>query len=331
MSDRYLVLSVLSIDEQAELAIRLCDFFSPLNERKLRKELNLPINPKTIHPLILANFFQYWKNRGVDLFPKMQRIKELILLLKQKNVLQSSGGTDLNETFFFMKLLTEREKKGTLWLGTVLGCSYIGNEIEKDIVYIEGTTPAGDISVGTGTLIESGVILTCAHVVDDMKAEHVIIRGEKYIIKSSKSHDIADVALVYIDENVEVNSKDLVLRESAMLEPVVIAGYPTIPRSLAPCFTLQRGEISGHLQETMDKYPMDLFSAIARPGNSGGPVLSEDGCIVGIVTRSLERQQEDADSMAVFPFFASVPSNEIRKCVLELSSGAINVKWEDYA
>ena len=60
-------------------------------------------------------------------------------------------------------------------------------------------------------------------------------------------------------------------------------------------------------------------------------MLSEDGCIVGIVTRSLERQQEEADSMTVFPFFASVPSSEIRKCVFELTLGEINVKWEDYA
>lgn len=331
MSDRYSVLSNLTIDDQARLILSLCEFFHPVNEEKIREELQLPKTPGTILPLETGDFFQYMNNKGHDLWPKAQRIQELIELMKQRIILNSCGGSGLKETLFFARELTKREAKGRLWLGRVLGCSYIGNEIQKDIVYIEGRTTAGDISVGTGTLIENGIILTCAHVVDDMKVDHVIIRGEKKEIKGSASHKSVDVALILLKDRTEVQSKDLAFRDSALLEPVVIAGYPTIPRSLGPCYTLQKGEISGHLQETMDRYPMDLFSAIARPGNSGGPVLAEDGCIVGIVTRSLERQQEESDAMSVFPFFASVPSHVVHRCVLELSEGSIDIKWENYA
>lgn len=330
MSDRYSVLSELTIEERADLAVSLCYFFNPRSEKKIRKELGLPIDSKAIKPLSIGNFFRYMERQGKDFNPKMQRIRELIEVLKQKSILQSQGGGLLQESFYFMRELTKRESKGSLWLGTVLGCSYVGNEIKKDIVYIEGTTPSGDIAVGTGTLIEDGLILTCAHVVDDMKVDHVIIRGEKHSIKSTESHDVVDVALIYIEEKNQVQSKDLAFRNSILLEPVVIAGYPKVPRSLTPCYTLQKGEISGHLPKTIDKYPMDLFSAIARPGNSGGPVLSQDGCILGIVTRSLERQKEESDSMAVFPFFASVPAKEIRKCIRKLTLEAIDIKWEDY-
>lgn len=164
-----------------------------------------------------------------------------------------------------------------------------------------------------------------------MEVDHVIIRGKKYDIQKTLSHDVVDVALIYVGEYVEVQSKDLAFRDAMLLEPLVIAGYPTVPRSLKPCYTLQKGEISGHLRETIDKYPMDLFSAIARPGNSGGPLVSQDGCIIGMVARSLERQQEESDSMAVFPYFASVPASEIRKSILELTSNSIDIKWENYA
>ena len=328
MSSRYSKLSGLSIEEQVQFSVALCEFFAPLNEKNMRKELSLPINEKVIKPLQIVNFFTFMENSGHDLWPKMQRIQELIEILKQKYILQSRGGVDIKESFIFMKELTIREKKGLLWLGAVLGKQYIGYQIEKDIVYIEGITSKGDISVGTGILISNRYILTCAHVVDDMKVSHVVIRKNKYTIKKTYSHEIVDVGVIYLNIEVEMMVKDLAFRESKLLEEIVIAGYPTIPRSLAPCYTLQTGEISGHISETMDKYPMDLFSAIARPGNSGGPVLGIDGCITGIVTRSLERQQEESDAMAVIPFFASVPSSEIYKCVKELISYEVN--WESY-
>lgn len=330
MNSRYSSLSNLSINEQADITIRLCNFFAVLNAKKLREELGLPIKEKVIEPLTLVDFLNYMKTDGLDLWPKMQRIQELVEKLKQRNVLQYRGGVDLNSGFFFMRELTEREKKGRLWLGSILGSAYVGHEIEKDIVYIEGTTPKGDISVGTGTLITDGVILTCAHVVDDMKVDYVKIRGQRFNIKDARSHEIVDVGLIFLNETIEPLSKDMAFRDSKLLEPIVIAGYPTIPRSLAPCYTLQTGEISGQIKNTMDSYPMDLFSAIARPGNSGGPVLGMDGCITGIVTRSLERQQEESDAMAVLPFFASVPASEIGRCIGEITDGGIDVPWENY-
>lgn len=330
MRARYSSLSNLSIDEQTNITIKLCDFFSVLNARKIREEMGLPVKENVIEPLQLIDFMNHMKEHYLDLMPKMQRIQELVDKLKNNNVLQYRGGLDLNSSFFFMRELTEREKKGRLWLGSVLGSAYIGHEIEKDIAYIEGTTPKGDVAVGTGTLIKDGLILTCAHVVDDMRVDYVKIRGENYSIKSVLSHKVVDVGLIFLNENIEPFSKDIAFRNSRLLEPIVILGYPTIPRSLSPCYTLQTGEISGHIESTMDSYPMDLFSAIARPGNSGGPVLGMDGCITGIVTRSLERYKEESDAMAVLPFFASVPASEIGRCIGEITDGRIDVPWERY-
>lgn len=331
MKKRYSSLTSLSIAEQSRLCIDLCGFFAVLNARKNRESLELPVKDGVIESLKVGDFFKFMKVNGVDLWPKMQRVQELIEKLRQQNVLQYRGGVDLNASFFFQREFTEREKKGNLWLGGVLGGSYIGHEIEKDIAYIEGVTPKGDISVGTGTLISDGIVLTCAHVIDDMQVDHVIIRGDRHTVADTLSHKVVDVGLITLEESVKVESKDIAFRNSKILEPIVISGYPTIPRSLAPCYTLQSGEISGHITKTMDSYPMDLFSAIARPGNSGGPVLGLDGCITGIVTRSLERHPEESDAMAVLPFFASVPSSEIQRCVTELTGDGVEIFWEDYA
>ena len=59
-----------------------------------------------------------------------------------------------------------------------------------------------------------------------------------------------------------------------------------------------------------------LFSAIARPGNSGGPVVSEKGRILGIVSQEVRTDSQNA----TFPFFVAVPTKEITKALKELDS-----------
>jgi hypothetical protein len=64
--------------------------------------------------------------------------------------------------------LTTSAKKGTLWLGTALGPESIGPAAAKGIALIIGKTKNGTISRGTGILFLPRIILTCAHVLDDM-------------------------------------------------------------------------------------------------------------------------------------------------------------------
>lgn len=332
MADRYSQLSSFTIDEQARISIMLCEFFSPLKENKIRKELNLTIAKGKIVPLTLFDFFEYWKEKGCDLWPRLQRVQEILSKLVNASIIKAYGGIDINGRFLFFRELSKRESLGRLWLGNILGSSFIGNEIKKDIAYIEGVTPKGDISVGTGILISRNTVLTCAHVVDDMKVKEFITVGTKQVeIKDTISHETIDVGLVNLNKNIDIQLPDLAFRNSSLLEPIVIAGFPSVPRSLNPCYTLQSGEISGHLSKTMDHYPMDLFSAIARPGNSGGPVVGLDGCILGIVTRSLERKREEADAMSTLPFFAAVPANIISQAIDEISDSTVKLKWENYA
>jgi len=330
--NRYSILSPLPLDEQKDICIMLCAFFSPQNGNEIRKYLGLPVQAGRDIPLPFIEFLKFHKLKGLDLWPKLKRITELATKLKQKNILTSSGHSGINECFWFMHELSNLQRLGTLWLGETLGAQFIGNEIYKDIAYITGITSTGDASVGTGTLISPNIILTCAHVLSDMKVDNsVIVSGQKAEIGKIVFHGAADVGLIFLKNDTSKHLNDLAFRESAILEEVIIAGYPKVPRSLDPVFTLQRGEISGFMKRTMDKYPFDLFSAIARPGNSGGPVVGLDGRIVGIVTRSLERQKEEADAMVPMPFFASVPSSVIRDCVLELTDNSVAIPWEDYS
>jgi hypothetical protein len=92
--------------------------------------------------------------------------------------------------------------------------------------------------------------------------------------------------------------------------------------------TFQRGEISQIDVRTIWGTNVDLFSAIARPGNSGGSLVTLEENVVGLVTQSLERERESADLMSVLPFFAAVPACDIRTEFEALTS--IALPWETY-
>jgi S1-C subfamily serine protease len=67
-----------------------------------------------------------------------------------------------------------------------------------------------------------------------------------------------------------------------------------------------------------------LYSAIARPGNSGGPIISSTGNVVGLVTAELKEEDESTSS-----FYAGVATSEIAKAISELGV-SVNVPIEDY-
>ena len=159
----------------------------------------------------------------------------------------------------------------------------------------------------------------------------IVIDNSPYDVQDTYFHDREDVGIIRIKHERQRRLPDLSFRESRLLERIVVAGYPYVPQSLEPIMTFKTGEIFGKVGKTIDGCGVELFSAIARPGNSGGPVVGLDGQILGIVTRSLERARETADTMPNFPFFAMVPSVQIAKAVSQLPKAETIIPWEDYS
>jgi S1-C subfamily serine protease len=69
-----------------------------------------------------------------------------------------------------------------------------------------------------------------------------------------------------------------------------------------------------------------LYSAVARPGNSGGPIVASSGHVVGIVTQQLEDQQYKSD---VAPFHAGIDTLTILNAVKELAP-SLSLPFETY-
>ena len=143
-------------------------------------------------------------------------------------------------------------------------------------------------SIGTGVVImDKGVILTNLHVVQGASTIKVTFadgsESNASIVNKQPENDLAVLQAATIPHDLRAAT----LRSTSGLKPgdqVMAVGYPF---GIGP--SASAGVISG-IRRTLnseDQQPMnDLlqFDAAANPGNSGGPLVTMDGEVVGIVT-----------------------------------------------
>jgi len=152
-------------------------------------------------------------------------------------------------------------------------------------------------SVGTGVVIlEDGTILTNLHVVAGAKRIGVIFadghEAEATLIGVRAEHDLAVIRAKSVPDDLAPAT----LRSTADLrvgDEVVAVGFPF---GIGP--SASSGVISGLKREHQSPEGKRLltnliqFDAAANPGSSGGPLVTTDGEVVGIVTGILNPNKQ---------------------------------------
>ncbi|MFO1317715.1 MAG: trypsin-like peptidase domain-containing protein [Burkholderiales bacterium] len=149
--------------------------------------------------------------------------------------------------------------------------------------------PHGTTGVGTGVVIvDKGIILTNLHVV--LGAEKIKVRffdgmeSEATVIGVRPEHDLAVLQAKAVPDDLVAAT----LRSTADLavgDQVVAVGFPF---GIGP--SASAGVVSGLKREYHSTEGKRIltnliqFDAAANPGNSGGPLVTADGEVVGIVT-----------------------------------------------
>jgi len=169
-----------------------------------------------------------------------------------------------------------------------------GNEIKDDAK--NGKTPV-ERGVGTGVvIIDNGTILTNLHVVNGAKRIRVSFMdgtdSDAQLLSVQPENDLAVLRARTIPDDLQAAT----MRSTADLAPgdrVIAVGFPF---GIGP--SVSEGVVSGlkrefrspEGQQTMSN--LIQFDAAANPGNSGGPLVTMDGEVVGIVTAILNPSRQ---------------------------------------
>jgi len=146
-----------------------------------------------------------------------------------------------------------------------------------------------DVQRGTGVVIvESGIILTNLHVVSCATRIHVTFsdghESEAQLIGQRAEHDLAVLQAKTLPDDI----MPATMRSTSGLRPgdeVVAVGFPfgIGPSASAGVISgLKRDYVSPDGRQSLSN--LIQFDAAVNPGNSGGPLVTLDGEVVGIVT-----------------------------------------------
>jgi len=163
---------------------------------------------------------------------------------------------------------------------------------EGDATVAPDDPSAHSRSTGTGVvIIDNGTILTNLHVVAGAKRIRVMFfdgtESEATLVNAQPENDLAVLRAKTIPDDLQAAT----LRSTADLSPgdqVLAVGFPF---GIGP--SASAGVVSGLKRQFRSPEGGERlsnliqFDAAANPGNSGGPLVTMDGAVVGIVTAIL--------------------------------------------
>ena len=218
--------------------------------------------------------------------------------------------------------LTRGQARGNLWMTPLLGAPLLVRETASSLVQLTGRDEQGDVRSGTGLALDPTHILTAKHVVEDMVIDETLtvpntaVGTAEVRVVDTLPHPDHDLAIIVTAGEVDSLTPvpGLVSCDPDWSDSLYVLGYPPVPMSAAAELTVQSGEVVNPILSTYDGAELFLFSAVARPGNSGGPIVGGDGRLRGMVTQELSLQAASSPA----PFYAGVPAKVIHACLADL-------------
>lgn len=144
-------------------------------------------------------------------------------------------------------------------------------------------------STGSGFFVDTQHILTNSHVIEDCYQVKIKMRRKKYDVIDHWYNKLFDVALLKIDEKIGTR---LIFAASDTInlgDEIYALGYP-LSGILSDNINYTSGSIRS-LSGMLNDQSQIQISAEINSGNSGGPVLNNQGLVVGMVVSRLNDSQ----------------------------------------
>jgi S1-C subfamily serine protease len=346
----------------AALAYR---FFGLIHDEATAKLIGHPEDANTAGPWPVAYFGIYLQKQGL-VGGDMGEYARILRALQNAGLLLPCGWradlpvAPMMGEAFITQGSNRAGKGGYLWLSEVIGPELIIEFFKPVTVQIIGSEGAGS---GTGLILDGTHIVTNRHVVEGLAAAkpsapefevHPSYKpeGGTWITGRSlvRTHPEVDVAVIEVElpETIAgfAHLPDVVFRDPRSYDELRVFGYPQVLGVTEQPITIEHGSVVVQAAQSpaVGGYPRHkvfLTSAIERPGNSGGPIVAQDGRVVGLVidhlrgglsqagARPVERSGRHAaveEPPAILedrspetpPFYRGIPGREVVRAVNDL-------------
>lgn len=140
-------------------------------------------------------------------------------------------------------------------------------------------------SLGTGFFVSNdGLVATSNHVIDEATSIHVEFNGKEYLASKVAQDEANDLAILKIEGDfpfLEIKGSE----EAKIGDEIFTVGYPN-PELQGYEPKMTAGVISS-MSGFKDDPTCYQISVPVQPGNSGGPLLSKEGEVLGIIKSKL--------------------------------------------
>ncbi|MCY4383627.1 MAG: serine protease [Nitrospinae bacterium] len=316
------------LESRTKLVAFACHFFDAnniaANHSVINKEVPSGQNPE---PLTVSDFLKFLEvNKTFSKTPNAFRVAQIVEQMTSTGLLVHAGHGNRSLAGLqdhYLYLLTASEARRDLFrLVPVLGPEFLYKLCAPGLVHITGTNGDGKAVAGTGLIVDSSHVLTSRHVVFDMKVdEKQMIQSNVYIVnkESIHMHPEVDVAVMQVNGPPLSPLKGALFKVPVVAQTVYTLGYPKLPGLRDASVTMQQGAVTNASVTSLSGEKLFLYSAISRPGNSGGPVMSEDGYVVGLSIVDATGQYDQNDAFS--PHYAGIPAQVVVGAVEDLGLG----------
>jgi len=158
-----------------------------------------------------------------------------------------------------------------------------------------------ETSTGTGFFVsDNGVVVTCAHVIEDAAKITVKINNTEYTAQVLAKNANTDLAILKINYKNSNHFKIRNFGNSSLGDKVFVLGFP-LSDFLGSDIRLTDGIVSAKSGMNSDQNYFQL-SAPIQLGNSGGPILNSSFEVIGVAAAKL-------NEMAALVSTGSLPQN----------------------
>jgi hypothetical protein len=326
-------------------------FFGLIHDAEAANLIEQPQDAGTAGAWPLVYFNLYLQKIG---FPGggMTALSRILAEMERAGLLMRAGwrsdmvGLPMQGQLYISQGVRSAQIAGNLWLSEVLGAELVIASYNA-VTYLIGGGEGKP--VGTALVLDRTHMVTNRHVIEGLScpipegppgtsvpAAGVDIEvlpsftapGAEPVSRMSRiiAHPEVDVAVIEVQfaENEGITPlPGMAFREPKWHDDVYVFGYPYVPGLTERPITVERGQVVNPSAEAaaVGGYPRQatfLTSAIARPGNSGGPIVAQDGRVIGLVvenSREADSTARDSKSPDSPPFYRGIPAGEVVRAI----------------